>query len=94
MELQLSSALALDQDLGITDLDVVMGCTGASLIAQWLKKKGKKRKKEFICSAGAAGDSGSMPGSGRSPGGGSSNPSQYSSLENPIGRRSLGGNSP
>ena len=51
----------------------------------------KKKKKKFTCSAGY---SGSIPGSGRSPGGGSSNPSQYSSLENPTGQRSLVGYSP
>ena len=89
MELQLSSASALDQDWEF-DLDVLICYTGASLIAQWFKKK----KKKFTCSAGAAGDSGSIPGSGRSPGGGSSNLSQYSSLENPTGWRSLVGNSP
>jgi len=39
-------------------------------------------------------DSGSIPGSGRSPGGGHSNPPQYSCLENPHGQRSLAGCSP
>ena len=34
-----------------------------------------------------AGDEGSIPGSGRSPGGGNGNPLQYSWLENPINRR-------
>ena len=34
-----------------------------------------------------AGDSGSVPGSGRAPGGGNGNPFQYSCLENPIDRR-------
>ena len=33
-----------------------------------------------------AGDSGSIPQSGRSPGGGHGNPLQYSCLENPIDR--------
>ena len=33
-----------------------------------------------------AGDTASIPGSGRSPGGGHSNPLQYSSLENPMDR--------
>ena len=33
-----------------------------------------------------AGDTGSIPGSGRSPGGGSDNPLQCSCLENPVGR--------
>ena len=34
-----------------------------------------------------AGDSGSTPGSGRSPGEGNGNPLQYSCLENPMGFR-------
>ena len=33
-----------------------------------------------------AGDTGSMPGSGRSPGGGNGNPLQYSYPRNPMGR--------
>ena len=37
-------------------------------------------------SAGDAGDSGSVPGLGRSPGGGYSNLLQYSCLENPTDR--------
>ena len=36
--------------------------------------------------AGDAGDVGSIPGSGRSPGGGNGNPLQYSCLENPTDR--------
>jgi len=36
--------------------------------------------------AGDIGDSGSVPGSGRSPGGGHENPLQYSCLENPMDR--------
>ena len=36
-----------------------------------------------------AGDLGSIPGSGRSPGGGHGNPLQYSCLENPMDKRSL-----
>ena len=35
---------------------------------------------------GDAGDTGLIPGSGRSPGGGNSNPLQYSYLENPVDR--------
>ena len=34
----------------------------------------------------SAGDVGSIPGSGRSPGGGHGNPLQYSCLENPMDR--------
>ena len=37
-------------------------------------------------SAYSAGDLGSIPGSGRSPGGGNGNPLQYSCLENPLDR--------
>ena len=37
--------------------------------------------KESACNVG---DKGSIPGSGRSPGGGHSNPLQYSCLENPM----------
>ena len=36
-------------------------------------------------------DASSVPGSGRSPGGGHGNPLQYSCLETPHGQRSLGG---
>ena len=44
--------------------------------------------------AGDIRDMGSIPGSGRSPGGGKDNPLQYSCLENPHGQRSLAGYSP
>ena len=40
--------------------------------------------KESACNAG---DPGSIPGSGRSPGGGNGNPIQYSCLENPMDSR-------
>ena len=46
--------------------------------------------KELSCSAG---DVGSIPGSGRSPGGWHDNPLQYSCLENPHGWRSMEGSS-
>ena len=39
--------------------------------------------KESVCNAG---DPGSIPGSGRSPGEGNGDPLQYSCLENPMGR--------
>ena len=39
-------------------------------------------------------DMGSIPGSGRSPGGRQRSPLQYSCLENPQGQRSLAGYSP
>ena len=41
---------------------------------------------ESACSAGDAGDKGSIPGSGRSPGGGHGNPLQDSCRESPIDR--------
>ena len=41
---------------------------------------------EFPCNARAARDVGSIPGWGRSPGGGHSSPLQYSCLENPVDR--------
>ena len=44
--------------------------------------------KESACNAG---DPGSIPGLGRSPGGGNGNPLQYSCLGNPHGQRSLEG---
>ena len=47
--------------------------------------------KESTCNAG---DLGSIPGLGRSLGGGHGDPFQYSWLENPHGQRSLAGYSP
>ena len=40
----------------------------------------------MLASAGDAGDTGSIPGSGRSPGKRNGNPLQYSCLENPMDR--------
>ena len=40
--------------------------------------------KESACSAGDAGDTGLIPGSGKFLGGESGNPLQYSCLENPL----------
>ena len=47
--------------------------------------------KKYTC---IAGDLGSAPGLGRSPGGGHGHPLQCSCLENPHGQRSLAGYSP
>ena len=47
--------------------------------------------KESTCNAE---DPSSIPGSGKSPGGGNGNPLQYSCLENPHGQRSLAGYGP
>ena len=52
---------------------------------------GSSASKEFVCNAG---NPGSIPGSGRSPGGGHDNPFQYSCLENPHGQRSPEGCGP
>ena len=57
-------------------------CIVALGLSRWL------RGKESACNAG---DPGSIPGLGRSPGGGHGNPLQYSFLENPHGQRSLAG---
>ena len=50
--------------------------------------------KESACNAVKTGDSGSIPGLGRFPGGGHGNSLQYTYLENPHGQRSLVGYSP
>ena len=50
-------------------------------LPRWLSSK------ETTCNAGDTGDAGSIPGSGRSSGGGCDNPLQYSCLENPMDRR-------
>ena len=50
---------------------------------------------ESACNAGDRGDTGSIPGSGRSPGEENGNPLQYSCLKNKShGQRSLAGYSP
>ena len=49
-----------------------------ALLAQQVKKS--------ACNAGDAGDTGLIPGLGRSTGGGNGNPLQYSCLENPMNR--------
>ena len=54
-------------------------------------RPGGSDSKESICNAG---DLGSIPGLGRSPGRGHGNPLQYSCLENPHGQRSLAGYTP
>ena len=48
--------------------------------------KGFPGGSEFKAFACKAGDPGSTPGSGRSPGEGNGNPLQYSCLENPMDR--------
>ena len=53
-----------------------------------------KKKKNLPAHAGAARDAVSIPGLGRSPGGGNGDPLQCSCLENPHVQRSLAGYSP
>ena len=51
--------------------------------------RGLTRKRAFVHNGGSdgkAGDPGSIPGSGRSPGEGNGNPLQYYCLENPMDR--------
>ena len=55
---------------------------------QWL------RGKVSACKAGGAGDTGSIPGFGRSPGGGNGKPFQYPCLKKSHGQRNLEGYSP
>ena len=57
----------------------------------WGGLHGGSDGKESSCNVA---DLGSVPGLGRSPGGGHGNPLQYSRLENPQGQRSLVGYSP
>ena len=54
-------------------------------LPQWLSSK------ESACNAGDTGNLSSIPGSGRSPGGGNGNPLQYSCLENLLDRAEWGG---
>ena len=56
---------------------IYMGLPGGSVI------------KNLPASAGDAGDMGSTPESGRSPGGRNGDPFQYSCLENPVDRGTL-----
>ena len=61
------------------------------LIPVFLGFPGGSDSRESAC---CAGDLGSVPLLGRSPGGGHDNPLQYSCLENPRGQRRLAGYSP
>ena len=63
-------------------LRIGMGSPGGSVV------------KNMPANTGDIRDVGSIPGSGRSCGGGHGNPLQYSCLENPMDRMSLAGYSP
>ena len=54
--------------------------------ALWLAHSEDGSGKESTCNAGNMGDTGLIPGSGRSPGEGNGNSLQYSCLGNPMDR--------
>ena len=58
--------------------------TGRKMSRVYFGIPGGSDGKESTCNAG---DLGSIPGLGRSPGGGHGNPLQYSCMENPHGQR-------
>ena len=57
-----------------------------SILCDFMDLPGNPSGKEPACNIGDARDKGSIPGLGRSPGGGHGNPLQYSWLENPTER--------
>ena len=59
------------------------GATTINQLGKFGRDPGGSEGKASACNAG---DLGSIPGSGRSPGEGNSNPLQYSCLENPMDR--------
>ena len=61
-------------------MEVLTGFSGGA------SGKKKKKKKKPPANAGDIRDMGSIPGLGRSPGGGHGNPFQYSCLEKPMDR--------
>jgi len=73
------------------DFDVETSLTESRWRSKKVVKFSSSVDKESTCNAG---DLGSIPGLGRSPGGGHGNPLQYSCVENPRGQRSLAGYSP
>ena len=75
----------------MTKLDSILNSRDITYIVKAMGFPASSTGKE---SASNAGDSSSVPGSGRSPGGGYGNPLQYSCLENIHEQRSLVGYSP
>ena len=59
-------------------------CTPEPNIILWVSSQVGLVVKNLPANAGVVRDSGSVPGSGRSPEGGHGNPLQYSCLENPM----------
>ena len=73
------------------DNEVLLYSTGNNIQCPGINQYGKEYEKECMyigsevkASAWNAGDLGSIPGLGRSPGEGNGNPLQYSCLENPM----------
>ena len=66
-----------------------MGLTGLKSRASWTSQVALVVK-NLPANAGDVGGMGSIPGSGRSPGGGHGNPLHYSCLENPMDREDRG----
>ena len=84
----LQGTMPIAADAGISwlphpGIDLPSDRVGASQVALVVKKK---KKKNPPANAGGIRDKRSIPGSGRSPGGGHANPLQYSFLENPMHR--------
>ena len=74
-------------NLMAADLTGSFKCSGFSLILRpHSSQMGFPGGSEVKASTCNAGDLGSIPGSGRSPGDGNGNPLQYSCLENPMDR--------
>ena len=71
------SSLVLKQQRAIS-----MPLSPSEQLPRWLS--GKKKKKNLPADSGDAGDTDSVPGLGRSPGGGNGNPLKYCCLENPM----------
>ena len=71
-------------------------CIRTIFTIAWAPVQKKKNRviKSLPANAGDVGDAGSIPGLGRSPGGGNGNTLQYSCLKNLHGQRSLAGYSP
>ena len=75
--------MGLIQLLIILDQYLFISCNKRTSLVQGVRLPGGSVSKESACNEG---DLGSIPGSGRSPGGGHDNPLQYSCLENPMDR--------
>ena len=75
-------------NLTLMSFNTILSFPGTGFSPQWFSGK------EFACNAGATGDTSSIPGSGRSPGGGHGNPLQIFLPGNSHGQSSLVGYRP